>query len=248
MNRPVRRGVAVALLLVLLTAGVASAHPSFNPNELPAGEAVDAVLVVPHGCDPEGGMPESGAASPTIELDLQLTDEVVAFEAHPVDGWEIERVSDGEVVRWTATDGGTTDPIEFPVTLTVDGPADEAVHLAAFQQCTEGSFRWIGTPDQEAEYPAVRLIPTAGEFGTSLPEGGDHAGDDHAGDDHADHDEATEEPATGTPTHDEDATADVAAADESAEATADTGISWVVVAVVLAVLLAGAGAVLWSRR
>lgn len=256
MSRPLRRGAVLALVLILATAAAASAHPSFNPNRLPAGEAVDAVLVVPHGCNPEGGMPDDGAASPTVVLDLQLTDEITAFEPHDIEGWRIERVSDGEVVRWTATDGGTTEPIELPITITLEGPVDEELYLAAFQECEEGSFRWIGTPEQEAEFPAVKLTTTAGEIGTEEMEDGhvDEDHDDHADDDHAEseHEEESEssEP-SGAPAVADGGTGtgadDPGAADESAEPAAETGVSWIVVAVVLLAAVIG-GALLWARR
>lgn len=244
MVRTLRRGVATALVLLVLTATAALAHPSFNPNELPAGEAVDAVLVVPHGCNPEGGMPEEGAASPTILFDLQLTDRVVEFEAHEIEGWSIERISDAEV-RWTATDGGTTDPIEFPVTITIDGPVGEQIHLSAFQECEQGAFRWIGTPDDEAEFPAVELTPTESRIGTSTPAGS--ADEDHA-DGHDAHDEEEHEDDMAHDDEPSDAVTDdgTAAAEESAEATADEGVSWVVVALII-VVLGGAAAYLWSR-
>lgn len=255
MSRPLRRGSVLALVLVLATASAAFAHPSFNPNRLPAGEAVDVVLVIPHGCNPEGGMPDDGAASPTVVLDLQLAAEITAFEPHDSEGWRIERVSDGEVVRWTATDGGTTEPIELPVTITLEGPVDEELYLAAFQECEEGSFRWIGTPDQEAEFPAVKLTTTAGEIGTEEMEDG-HVGDDQ--DDHADHsedDHAEEEQGggselaqpTGTPPSEgSDAPDDLGGAEESAEPAGETGLSWVLLVVVLLVLVVGA--VLIRRR
>ena len=55
------RLAALTAALVLLPAAAAWAHPSFNPNAVPTGEAVDSVLVVPHGCAPGGGMPSRRA-------------------------------------------------------------------------------------------------------------------------------------------------------------------------------------------
>lgn len=257
MRLPLRRGTALALALVLLTASVASAHPSFNPNQLPAGEAVDAVLVVPHGCDPEGGMPEDGGASPTVVLDLQLAPEVTAFETHEIEGWEVKREQD--VVSWTATDGGTTDPIQLPVTLTVDGPVGEPIYLSAFQECEEGSFRWIGTPDDEAEYPAVKLTPTEGQIGAESPDDGHVGAEDEHGEAGEDgHGEAGEDghdgghPDAPTATDGaEDATVAAGerppANDPEEDAAGDRGSGAVIVTVVVLALLAGAGLV-WARR
>jgi len=111
MRRPLLAALTAALTL-LPTAALA--HPSFNPNEVGAGTPTQATLVVPHGCAPDGGMPEDGGASlATIELALQLPDGVLV-EPGVVDGWDTS-VEDGAddypAVRLTVVGaGGGQDP------------------------------------------------------------------------------------------------------------------------------------------
>lgn len=165
---------ATTAALVVLSATAAAAHPSFTPNAVPVGETVEAVLVVPHGCSTGAGvMPEEGEAVPTTRFDLQLLDGV-SVEPGEVDGWVVE--NDGEAIVWTADGGATTDPIEFPVTVTVtEGQAGDQLEIAAFQECEDGSsYRW--TTGSEGT-PPVRLELTEGETGTVDVADGGHGTD-----------------------------------------------------------------------
>lgn len=239
--RTLRVSAATAAILVL-TATAAVAHPSLNPNAVPVGEAVDTVLVVPHGCSTTDAVrPEdSSQAIPTTRIDLQLLDGVT-IEPRDVDGWDA--IDDGEAIVWTDAGGATVDPIELPITLTVDdGEAGDRLDLAVYQECEDGSsYRWTA---DSTETPAVRLDLTAGETGTvEVPM-------DH-GDMDMDSDMATDEPTTDTatdgattPTEDEVSEAPVAAPAE------DDGNGGLVAAVVAAVvvLLAAGGTMLARRR
>lgn len=174
MSRTVRRATVLAAGLALLTATAAAAHPAFDPNQVPGGETIESTLVIPHGCNPDGGMPEEGAANPTTLFELQLSDAVEVFEPGDVEGWDVSR--DGDVVTWADAGGATTDPIELPVSFQLVGDAGAEVHLSAYQQCEAGGeFRWIGTPDQEADLPAVALTLTSGAIAQET------TADDHAG-------------------------------------------------------------------
>lgn len=222
--RTIRRVVsagAAATVMVVGLATAASAHPTFRPNEVPPGEELDLTLLVPHGCNPEGGMPEEGNAEPTLELAVQVPDWI---EIEPVekDGWILDITeTDGKVSEfaWVNEDEAatSTDPLEFEVTATVlDGDAGETRYLSVYQGCENGSFRWIGTPDDEAEFPAAYLNLTAGEVGQAV-EGDDH---DHmdVGDDEHD-DMAMDDGGTGD-TVDHDAT-DASGDDMAGEMTGD---------------------------
>lgn len=150
------RASLLALLLVVAFAPAAGAHPALNPSEIAAGEPVAATLVVPHGCNPAGGMPDGASASPTTEFAVRPPADVT-LAPQEVAGWSIE-VSDAEaVVTWRDDGGATTEPIELPVTITATGAVGDVRYLEAFQACEQGEFRWIGTPDREAEWPAVKL-------------------------------------------------------------------------------------------
>lgn len=164
-------GAAIAVL-VLVPSTAALAHPSFNPNAIPAGEPVESVLVVPHGCAPGGGMPD-GDGVPTTRFDLGHTDQVV-IEPRDVEGWDA--TDDGEAIVWTDAGGATSEPIELPVTITVtDGAEGDELFLPAFQQCEDGStHRWVATPDETEGDPAVKIELTSGPPATVEVEGGDH--------------------------------------------------------------------------
>jgi uncharacterized protein YcnI len=183
MRTPRVAALTAALLVLPVTA--AWAHPSLDPNQVPVGEPVEATLVVPHGCSTgEGVVPEDGEAVPTTRFDLQLV-EGVTVEPGDVDGWDVE--DDGEAIVWTDAGGATSDPIELPVTITVeDGTAGDELAIAAYQECEDGSsYRWTEGSDST---PAVALQLTEGETGTTEV---DMEGMDHGSD-------GTDDPATGS--------------------------------------------------
>lgn len=232
MLRPARRALPLAVALTLVTAAAASAHPAFNPNQLPGGEPVETVLVVPHGCSPTGGMPDGDDAVPTTLFELQLSDAIVDLEPAEIDGWQVSR--DGDVVRWEDAGGATTEPIELPLTITLVGDSGEDVYLAAYQACAEGGeFRWIGTPDQEAEWPAAKLTLTSGAVGTATPATTDHSA--HAVDEQdagaSEHDGMAEEMTDETTEDGVDATA------TTGEGAEDAGSPVAIVVLVVAALL-----------
>lgn len=161
------RVVAVAVALTTVTAGTAWAHPAFNPGAVPPGRMTDVSLIVPHGCNPDGGMPEEAAASPTVEVAVQLPPAITMVDVHAADGWDVEvQETDGrvETITWTDAGGATTEPITFDLSLTADGSTGDEVFLSVYQGCDEGSFRWIASPTQDGEFPAAKLtLATPGE-------------------------------------------------------------------------------------
>lgn len=227
---------AVTAALVLVPATAALAHPSLNPNAIPVGEAVESVLVVPHGCAPGGGVPD-GDGVPTTQFDLGHTDRVV-IEPRAVEGWDVS--DDGEAIVWTDAGGATTEPIELPVTITVtDGAEGDEIFLPALQQCEDGSsHRWVATPDDPEGDPAVRLELTSGPPATVEVEEDDHG--------------TSQAPAgTATPTTAE-TTGDVdgpppTSATASEESGGTSGIMPVVLVVLAGLVLLG-GAVAIRRR
>ena len=242
--RPVRVA-ALTAALVVLSATAASAHPSFNPNAVPVGEAVEATLVVPHGCSTgEGVMPEEGEAVPTTRFDLQLVDGL-RVEPQEVDGWVAE--DDGEAIVWTADGGATSGPVEFPVTLTVTGgsPGDQ-LEVAAYQECEDGSsYQWTAGAEGT---PPVRLELTEGETGTVDHGAGGHGSGTGAGTE-APSDEGT---ATGTPSEvvTTDAPTGATELDGEAAAQEDDGstVTGLVVGAVVALLAIAAAGLVVRRR
>lgn len=173
----------MAVATVALASASASAHPAFNPSEIAGGAPVETSLIVPHGCNPGGGMPDDDAASPTVELALELAPAVTTAEPGAVDGWTTStEIADGRrVIVWTAAGGATTEPLTLPVSLVVDAGPGTRLHLRAHQVCERGEFRWVGTPDDPAEWPAVALdVAATTAEPTDPPVGPDdvHAGRD----------------------------------------------------------------------
>lgn len=268
MRRPARLAV-LAAGLVVLPATAALAHPSLNPNAIPVGEPVESVLVIPHGCSAgDGVVPDEGEGVATTRVDLQVVDGVTV---HPdeVDGWDV--TDDDEAVVWTDAGGATTDPIEFPVTVTVtDVAPGDTLMLSVFQECEDGSnYRW--TPGSE-DTPAVRLEVTEGEVSSSSddhgssddPEADDDASDQgHEAEAHGDdsetdgaHDDAEADQGHGDDAGHEVSTAgeDLAAqagaqalAGEPANAGVNAGV-WIAIAAVVMLLLSGLVAVVRGRK
>ena len=240
--RSLRVAVLTAALLVL-PATAAWAHPSFNPNAVPIGEAVDAVLVVPHGCSTtEEVMPEEGQAVATTRFDLQLLDGVTV-EPREVEGWTAE--DDGEAIVWTDAGGATTDPIELPVTITVtDGAPGDQLSLSAYQECEDGSsYRW--TEGSEGT-PPVRLELTEGEAGTvDTGDGMDHGSEMDMGTETGSEMDMDTETAMADDTGDGESATALDAESTAEEATSPTVI---IVLVLVALVVAGAIAVAVRRR
>lgn len=255
MPRPARLA-ALAAGLVVLPATAALAHPSLNPNAIPVGEPVESVLVIPHGCSAgDGVVPAEGEGVATTRVDLQVVDGVTV-DPDQVDGWDV--TDDGEAVVWTDAGGATTDPIEFPVTVTVtDGAPGDTLMLSVFQECEDGSNeRW--TPGSE-DTPAVRLEVTEGEVGSNSGDhGATHDPEAHGDDAETDgaHEDGEADQGHGgdagheVPTAGEDLAAQAGAqalAGERANAGIDVGV-WIAVAAVLLLLLSGLVAVARGRK
>jgi uncharacterized protein YcnI len=148
-------GLAVALLVA--TARTALAHPAFGPSEVPIEGQRQVSLHLAHGC----GADES---APTIEVAVQPPPVVRDVVPGDKSGWEVtvERDDAGriETITWTNPDSGEAAP-SLPLTVTTGGDDVELgdkVYWKVFQSCGEaGEFRWIGTPDDPAEEPAVTM-------------------------------------------------------------------------------------------
>lgn len=201
MKPPMRRWLtAVVTAGLVIVPAAASAHPALNPDQASTSGPTQSVLVIAHGCSPDGGAAhdEEGALA-TTEVAIRLADGIL-IEPGAVDGWETSVTTD--VVTWTDAGGATTDVIEFPVTVTVAPDAAPEYELAVFQQCEQdASIRW--TADSE-EFPGLVVFtdatgggvdprPVEGSEATDLPapatdlptEGDDHVGSEPATDDQA---------------------------------------------------------------
>ena len=70
------------IFLAALATSPASAHVELEGAQAAIGVDYKAVFIVPHGC----------AGSPTIKLRVQIPEGVIATEAKPIDGWQVDTV------------------------------------------------------------------------------------------------------------------------------------------------------------
>lgn len=248
-SRPLTVTAAAAALLVVASSP-AAAHPGFTDGATaPAGSLTTLTLAMAHGC----GAEDDEAGAPTVEIAIEVPDAFSHVEPQDVDGYEA--TTDGEegavpeVVTWTATDGGVPAP-EVVLEAVVDGVPGDVVYVPVFQGCDGDAYRWVGTPDEPADDPAVVLTLTEPDPDAPPP--------------------APEEPAIEpddpAPTGTDDGTADdeVSAEDDTAEdgdpeaTTVEDlpteppedeggGLGWIPI-VLGAIVLAGLGGMLAMRR
>lgn len=148
----------VGLVAVLVPASPAAAHPYVQGGEIPVDSLATIALDLAHGCDTEA----AGAGADTTEVALEVPEWLRIVEVADADGWEIELEPDElapEVVTWRATTGAQPAPV-FELDVVAQGEPGEERYLGVYQACGDTSIRWIGTPDEPADDPAIRLTLT----------------------------------------------------------------------------------------
>jgi uncharacterized protein YcnI len=163
-----RRAVVGALAATLLLALPAGAHPFIRGGEAPVDSIATVALAMGHGC----GTEDSGGGDPTLEIALEVPEEVRIVEVadDPSYDHEFEATDDGriEIITWTAIAEGEPAPdVEFDAVFAGE-PGDE-VYLRVFQGCDDFAYRWIGTPDDPADDPAVRVTLVAADADRPAP-------------------------------------------------------------------------------
>lgn len=216
MIRPtvrLRRALPLALVAVLVLAAPAAAHPFIEGGEAPVDSLASLTLDLAHGCSADGGDEHDAAEEPTTEVALEVHEQLRIVEVPDVDGFDVELETDEdgwvEVVTWLATTSTAPAP-ELPFDAVVSGDPGDELYLRVFQACGDLDHRWVGTPDQPAEDPAIRLTladadpdrpapdPEPVPTGDSANAASDEAGDEASGEETADAGEgAGEDPATG---------------------------------------------------
>jgi uncharacterized protein YcnI len=255
-----RRATLGALAATLLLTLPAGAHPFVRGGEAPVDSVATVALAMAHGC----GTEESGGGDPTLEIALEVPDALrvveVADDPEYDHGFEVDDDGRIEVVTWTATGDGEPAPdVEFDAVFS--GEVGDEVYLPVFQGCDGFAYRWIGTPDEPADDPAVRVTlvdadpdapaPPDDEStpaeAAAVPEGGaveeDAVGDEEVEDDAVGDVAEADEPAVLDEPEEEEA---VGLDAEGAVADDGSGVPWLVL-VVAAVVLAGLGVVLARR-
>ena len=155
----------LVLALFLATAGVASAHVTVHPNQLPAGRFTTIVVRVPS---------EASDAN-TTKVDVQLPPGFFFVSTAPVPGWTAKLVTRkldkpvklgddttstevGEVI-WS---GGEIHPgefIDFPMSVAIPDTPGATLTFKALQTYSNGDVeRWIGAPDADQPAPQVAVL------------------------------------------------------------------------------------------
>lgn len=163
-----RHALVVAFGATLLVAGPASAHPFIAGGQAPVDSLAEVRLRMSHGC----GTEDAGGGDPTLEVAMEVAESMRIVEAPDVEEYEValERDTDGrvEVVTWTATGVGLPAP-ELPFSAVFSGEPGTQAHLKVFQGCEGFTYRWVGTPDDPAEDPAVVLELVAADPDNPAP-------------------------------------------------------------------------------
>ncbi len=148
-------------LLVLVTVP-AGAHPFLRAQgdgvgigEVRVDSLATITLDLAHGCGTEA----AGDGEDTLEVALEVPEWLRIVEIIAHDGYEHEvEVTDGRVEVITWLDAGGAEPAPtFDLDVVADGEPGDTRYLPVFQGCADQSYRWIGTPDEPAEDPAVRV-------------------------------------------------------------------------------------------
>ncbi|MTV27588.1 DUF1775 domain-containing protein [Nitriliruptoraceae bacterium ZYF776] len=242
--RLLRRATGFAAVMVVFTATGALAHPFIADGaSVPAASLTTMTLEMAHGCGDEA----DGGGDPTLEVAMEVPEEVSYIEPLDTDGYEagIETDADGrpEVVTWTATDGGVAAPA-VPMDLVVDGEEGDELLLKVFQGCEGFEYRWVGTPDEPADDPAVSL--TLGPVDPDAPTPPTDEPAPPPADEGAE--ESIDEPVSGDAADDEASDEDEIAAASTDEREGGTALFWISIGLVLLVIIAALLAVQNRRR
>lgn len=156
-RRQVHRAGWLALVLSTLLVLPAAAHPFIaGGGEVPVDSLATVSLNVAHGCASE----TAGEGDPTTEVALEVPEWMWVADVPEPDGWEVSFQTDPEgfatVVIWDALDAVEPAPV-FDLDVVVEGDPGEERFLSVFQACDDFQYRWIGTPDEPADDPAIRV-------------------------------------------------------------------------------------------
>ena len=155
--RPATTAAAVVAATLLLVAAPALAHPFVTGGgQVPVQSLATITLDLAHGC----GVEAAGTGPDTDEVALEVPVWLRIVDVPEPDGWalRIEEASGATLgaVIWSATTGAEPAP-RFALDVVVDGQPGETRLLRVSQRCGDLVERWVGTPEQPAEQPAVRL-------------------------------------------------------------------------------------------
>ena len=171
----IRTITAATAVIALALPGVAPAHVTIQPSEVPAGGFTVVNVRVPT---------ESDTAS-TTKVQVQMPDGFLSASYEPVPGWKVEVAKEkldtpikvegvevDEQVSEITFSGGKIGPGEFqdfPLSVKMpEGDAGSALTFKALQTYSDGEVvRWIGATDSDKPAPQVTLAAAEGEHGAT---------------------------------------------------------------------------------
>jgi hypothetical protein len=254
--RALRRAVLGGLAATLLLASPVAADPFFEPDEVPVDSLALLELDLNHGCfagadaeDAGHGHGDESDEQPTVEVAVEVPEEVDHVEPAELDGWELDLETDEdgrvEVVTWLAEEGTSETAPVFELEVVHRGDVGDEVFWPVFQGCEEGSYRWVATADEPEGDPAPSVTLIEADPDAPPPEPDEaEAPDADADDGTADREEADD--ALDEDADDEDLDADELDAEEAGDEGLPGWLLLVVVLVVVAVI--GVVLTLRSRR
>ncbi len=158
-------------LLAVVAVSPAAAHVMLEGKQAAVGAEFKAVFVVSHGC----------AGSPTIKLRVQIPEGVIATEATPVAGWNVEtvkgkyggeydykegaKVSEGiKEVAWSGGKLPDKTRQEFVIATYLTGglKPNTTLYFPVVQECEQGVSRWIEIPPDGATHSHEGKWPAPG--------------------------------------------------------------------------------------
>jgi len=170
--------LGVTALIVLGTAGVASAHVSATATSTAANSYTTATFSLPHGCD----------GSPTTKIAFQVPESIIEVTPTVNPNWTITKATEPYTSASAATDDESAEDAGERVTSVTytaktplpaderdtfslsfslpDGKAGDLVEFPALQTCEKGSVEWNQEQkagEAEPEHPAPSITLTAAE-------------------------------------------------------------------------------------
>lgn len=147
----------VSALLTLAISGVAWAHVTVNPEEVPAGEFETLTVKVP-----------TEKEMPTTEVRVEVPEGFTVSAVQPVPGWTHEFEREGGEVTAVVWSGGEIGPEEFqqfPISArTPEEPGEYA--WRAFQTYEDGSVvEWTGPPEAETPASVMNVVSGGAQAG-----------------------------------------------------------------------------------
>lgn len=157
-------------LAALLAAGPAAAHVLLEGKQAAVGADYKAVFIVPHGC----------TGSATTKLRVQIPEGVIATEAKPVAGWNVESVKGrfvgeydyrgtkmSEGIKEVAWSGGklpdkTRQQFVIETYLSGSLKPNTTLYFPVVQECEQGVSRWIEIPPDGATHSHEGKWPAPG--------------------------------------------------------------------------------------